>query len=68
MDGQPDQWDNVCPPFNGSINDDVTVRRVLATDYHVVPLSIDFGNERPPPEPPPILRPPPEPPPLSCRA
>ena len=54
--------------FNGSINGDVTVRRVLATNDHVGQLSIDFGNERPPPEPPPIVRPPPEPPPLSCRA
>ena len=52
--------------FNGSINGDVTVRRCLATNDHG-PLSIDSGNERPPPEPPPIVRPPPEPPPLSCR-
>ena len=59
---------SVCTHFNGSINGDVTVHRVLATDDDVEPLSIDFGNERPPPEPPPIVRPPPEPPPPSCRA
>ena len=55
---------NVCSHCTGSISGDVAASRVLATDGHSWPPLTDFGDERPPPEPPPIARPPPEPPPM----
>ena len=65
--GWTTDWMNsisVCSHCTGSTSGDVTTSRVLVTDGHSWPPSTDFGDERPPPEPPPIARPPPEPPPM----
>ena len=65
--GWTTDWMNsisVCSHCTGSTSGDVTTSRVLVTDGHYWPPSTDFGDERPPPEPPPIARPPPEPPPM----